>query len=422
MSVEEKILWLDATAGASGDMLLGALVDLGASFSAIERAVSALKIRGLRVVKRRVERQAVAATKVDVKVPGARHDDHHMHAHGGDGHSHGHGRTLADIRRIVAAASIAPVVRDRALVIFRRLVEAEGEAHGMSARTVHLHEAGASDAIADVVGVCVALHALSPDRIVVSPMTTGSGTVRCAHGLYPVPGPATSLLLRGAPLSGIDAAGERLTPTGAAILTSVANEYGGLPAMTVTAVGHGAGSRDDADRPNVVRAISGVASSLARPIEGDGPDPSVLVLEFSIDDATPQVLAYAVERLLAAGALDVQTAPVQMKKGRSGHHMTVLVRDARFDAVAKIALTETPTLGFRFRRERRVELDRDVETVKTRFGPIRVKVGRYLGAELHAMPEYDDCAGAAKKHGVPLIHVQEAALVGRRAGKPRRRR
>lgn len=415
MSARDNVLWLDATAGASGDMILGALVDCGAPFSVVKKAVAALGLPGVRLVRRRVVRAAVAATKIDVVLPGKVRDDHHVHAHKVGA---GHGRTLRDIRNIVAAAPIPPSVRDRALVVFRRLVEAEAEAHGLTARTVHLHEAGASDAIADVVGVCAALHALGPDRIIVSPVTTGAGTVRCAHGDYPVPGPATSLLLRGAPLTGIDAEGERLTPTGAAILTSIAHGYGGPPAMTVTRVGHGAGARDDPERPNIVRALWGERARVTA-ARGLTPQPHVVVVEFTVDDATPQLLAYAIEQLFAAGALDVHTTPVQMKKGRSGHQVTALTRPKDFEAVTRTALTETTTLGLRFRSEERIEMERVVERVPTPYGPIRLKVGRLGGVDVHAAPEYEDCAAAARKHRVPLLRVQNSALAARRAARGR---
>jgi uncharacterized protein (TIGR00299 family) protein len=321
---------------------------------------------------------------------------------------------LGDIRKIIAGARIETAVRDRALVVFRRLVEAEGEAHGVPTGRVHLHEAGAADAIADVVGVAAALNAIRPDRIIVSPLTTGSGTVACAHGLYPVPGPATSLLLRGAPLSGIAADGERLTPTGAAILTSIAHEYGGPPAMTLSGVGHGAGSREYPERPNVVRALLGVR-------EASAGSPDVVVIEFSVDDATPQVLAHAVERLFAAGALDVQSSAVHMKKGRVGQQITALMRPDRFDAVSRAALTETTTLGLRFRREARVELSRSIETVATPYGKIRIKIGTLGGEEVHATPEYDDCSAAAVKHRVALLTVQQAALGARHRSAKKRR-
>lgn len=406
MSGNETILWIDATAGASGDMILGALVDLGAPFTQVQRAIASLKLRGVRVKRRAVVRGAVAATKIDVAIAGYEHDDHHVHTHHG---KQDHGRTLTAIRKIIASSTLDPAVRDHALVVFRRLVEAEGEAHGLPAGNVHLHEAGAADAIADVVGVCAALHAIGPDRIVVSPLTTGSGTVSCAHGLYPVPGPATSLLLRGAPLTGIDAVGERLTPTGAALLTSIANEYGGPPPMTLRRVGHGAGTRDYPERPNIVRAMLGVR---AIPDRGDVAPPlapKVIVVEFAVDDATPQLLAYAVERLFAVGALDVHTTPVQMKKGRAGHQITALVRPEDFDAVTRTALTETTTLGLRFRAEGRLALDRAIEKTATPYGVIRVKVARLAGEEVHRTPEYDDCAAAARKNRVPLFVVQQAA-------------
>jgi len=415
MRAHEKILWLDATAGAAGDMILGSLVDLGAPFAAVKRAVNSLGLRGVRLTRRTVVRGAVAATKIDVGIAGHPNDDHHVHTQHGRGD---HGRTLSDIRKIISGAPLDAAVRDRALVIFRRLVEAEAEAHGLTPKSVHLHEAGASDAIADVVGVCASLHAIGPDRIVVSPMTTGVGTVACAHGLYPVPGPATSLLLRGAPLTGIEAQGERLTPTGAAILTSIANEYGGPPSMTLKAVGHGAGSRDTPEQPNVVRALLGEREASDRTAAAAPRIPQVLVVEFTVDDATPQLLAYAIERLFAAGAQDVHTTPVQMKKGRAGHQVTALTQIEHFDAVTRAALTETTTLGLRFHLEGRIELDRAIERVATPYGAIDVKVGRLDGAEVHATPEYDDCAAAARKHGVALFVVQQTALAARRAVKP----
>jgi uncharacterized protein (TIGR00299 family) protein len=422
MNAGEKVLWLDATAGASGDMILGALVGCGAPWTVVTRAIAALRLRGVRLARRAVVRGAVAATKIDVTVSGTTRDDHHVHTQRG-GRGHGHGRTLSDIRKIVAGAPIDSAIRDRALVIFRRLVEAEGEAHGLAPGSVHLHEAGAADAIADVVGACAALHALGPGRIVVSPLTTGSGTVACAHGLYPVPGPATSLLLRGAPLTGIEADGERLTPTGAAILTSIANVYGGPPGMTLTRVGNGAGARDYPERPNVVRALLGRISAAGQRAASPAQAPEVVVVEFNVDDATPQLLAYAAERLFAAGALDVHTTPVQMKKGRAGHQVTALARPEDLDAVTHAVLTETTTLGLRLRREERIELERAIERVATRYGVLRVKVGRLDGTEVHATPEYDDCAAAARKHRVSLLRVQQAALEARALRKsPGRRR
>lgn len=424
MSAPDRILWIDASAGAAGDMILGALVDAGASFAAVKSAVARLGLDGVRLTRGRVDRSGVAAARVAVRVAGHPDDLHHVlrrpHAHE-KGERHEHGRSWREIRKVIASGGLDAAVRDRALVVFRRLIEAEAEAHGMTPETVHLHEAGAADAIADVVGVCAALHDLAPARIVVSPLTTGSGTVVCAHGIYPVPGPATAVLLRGAPLSGIEAAGERLTPTGAAVLTTIAHEYGGLPAMTLRAIGCGAGSRDSDDRPNVVRAVLGETTQAGAPDRVSGAAAAeVLVVEFTVDDATPQLIAHAASRLRDAGALDVHTASVQMKKGRSGHQVTVLAPVEAFDAITTAALTETTTLGLRYRREGRIELERSFEKVATPFGPIRVKVGRRRGVELHAWPEFDDCAAAARKHGVSLLAVQQSALAARGAHRPAR--
>ena len=234
-------------------------------------------------------------------------------------------------------------MRDRALVVFRRLFEAEASAHGMAPEAVHLHEAGAYDAIADIVGCAAALDALAPDRIVVSPVTTGSGVVACAHGILPVPGPATAALLAGVPLSGIEAQGERLTPTGAAMLTSIAQDLaGGLPAMTLRSIGLGAGSRDDPERPNIVRALLGEREAPVA-VHTAGSDGDVLVVEFTVDDATPQLLAYAAERLREAGAKDLHIVSALMKKGRPGHLVTVLAHPDAFGAITRTALVETTT-------------------------------------------------------------------------------
>lgn len=417
MSGPARILHIDATAGASGDMCLGALVAVGVPLAAIRRAVARLPISGYRLTARHVLRGAVAATKVDVRLgkerdryaPGRGRRIHHSE---GD-HQGAHGTTWSDIRRIVGGGRLSPDVEKRALAVFRRLFEAEGAAHGKPAGRVHLHEVGAVDAIVDIVGTCAGIARLAPDRIVVSPMTTGSGTVTCSHGIYPVPGPATAWLVCGAPLSGIEADGERLTPTGAALLTTLADDWGGLPAMRPTAVGYGAGDRDFPERPNLLRMTLGEASrAVARDGEGQA-----LVLEFTVDDATPQLLAFAGERLFEAGALDVYTTPVHMKKGRSGHLVTVLARPGDLNALASVALAETTTLGLRYRVEGRVELERVFSRVRTAHGAVRVKSGMRDGVELHAWPEYEDCAAAARRSGVTLHEVQMAALEAHRRGR-----
>ncbi len=389
---------MDASAGASGDMTLGALVDAGVPLEVLRRAVEGLGIRGVRLVSRRVMRGALTARKVSVRVP-----------------ERGPARTWAQVRSVLERGRLESAVRRRSLEIFRRLFEAEAEAHGRPVRAVHLHEAGALDAIADVVGAAAGFEHLGPARIVVSPLTTGYGTVPTEHGILPVPGPATTRLLVGAPLSGEEAPGERLTPTGAAILTTLADGFGAPPAMRLVRAGYGAGDRDFPDRPNVLRILVG------EPIEDErlGGGGEVLAIEFTVDDATPQLLAYATERLFEAGALEVYTAPVHMKKGRAGHQVTVLCRPEDGKSLARVALRETSTLGLRYRIEGRVELDRSVRRVRTPYGPIPVKVGRLDGRELHAWPEYEDCAAAARRGRVSLQEVQLAALASYRAASRR---
>lgn len=396
-----KILWIDASAGASGDMLLGALVDLGVPLGVLRKTLSGLPIDGWSVTRRKAVRAGLAATRVVVRVPGDADVPGPFHET-----RRGHGRTWRTIRRIVSKGGLPPAVRDRALAVFERLFEAEARAHGLPVDTIHLHEAGALDAIVDVVGVCAGIERLGARRIVVSPLTTGRGTVACSHGIYPVPGPATTHLLAGVPLSGIEAEGERLTPTGAALLTTLADAWGGIPAMVPERTGCGAGTRDFPERPNCVRLVLGT--------ESGAPAPETLVVECTIDDGTPQAIAFAVERLFEAGALEVFQIPVAMKKGRLGHLITAIARPEAFDAVTDCLLRETTTIGLRFRREGRIELDRRIVAVATRFGRIRVKEASRGEVGYHAWPEFDDCAAAARRAEVPLLEVQRAALEAHR--------
>lgn len=386
-----RVLFVDAGAGASGDMILGALVGLGLPVARLKRVLSTLPLKDWSLRSRRVERHALVGRKVDVRV-GA-HQPH---------------RGWKAIERIVKGGDLDPAVRQRALGIFRRLIEAEAEVHGLPVERTHLHEAGGTDAIIDVVGACYGLHYLGVERIVVSPMTTGYGTVVCQHGTYPVPAPATLLLVRGCPVVAGDIEAERLTPTGAAILTFVADSWGPMPSMRPAKVAYGAGDREFDDHPNFLRTILG--TDVAAP----GPDlPSrgqVLVLETTIDDVPPQSLAYACERLFELGAYEVFTSAVTMKKGRSGHLITVLGRPDQFDELAACLTAETSTLGLRYRIEQRLELERSSRKVRTPWGAVRVKIGRVGDREVRAWPEYEDCAAIARKRGLTLSEVQQAAL------------
>jgi len=395
-----RIAHFDASAGASGDMILGALVDAGVPAAYLRRTLGTLPLEGWRIVSRKVVRAGVTARKIDVRVP-----------------AHQPARRWRDIRRIIRGGDLDTRVRDRALEVFHRLIEAESEVHGREFEKTHLHEVGATDAIIDVVGACVGLSWLGVERVVASTMTTGFGTVRCAHGVYPVPAPATALLVRGFPITGGDLEMERLTPTGAAILTTIACEWGPLPAMRSTAIGYGAGSHEPEGHANLLRVTIGDGSSHASPRPGN----ETMVVEFTVDDATPQVLAHASDRLFDAGALEVYTTPVFMKKGRAGHQVTILVRPDDLAAVAETAFRETTTLGLRYRSEGRLELDRSHRRVRTRWGTIPVKIGRLGSETVQAWPEYDDCVRLSRRHGVPLKEVQIAALEAFRKTQRKRR-
>lgn len=382
--------YFDCFGGVAGDMVLAALVDAGLPVDVLRDLVVRLKLPEVTVAAERVRRGALAATLVTVHIgPAARR-----------GHRH-----LPDILGIIAGAGLSPPAADRAGRTFRRLAEAEAAVHGIPVEKVHFHEVGAADAIVDIVGACVGLETLGIDRLLCSPLPVGSGTVRCEHGVLPVPAPATLELLRGVPLADCDAAGEMTTPTGAALMTTLAAEVGPLPAMRVDAIGYGAGTRDTPERPNVLRLIVGTLAAA-----GQADTDSVVVLEANLDDATGQTVAYAVARLLEAGALDAYSVPITMKKGRPGLLLTVLARPADAADLEAILFAETTTLGVRRYVCQRHCLAREHVTVTTAFGPIRVKIGRQRGRVVRAWPEYDDCAAAARAAGQSLWAVQEAAL------------
>ncbi|MCP3978708.1 MAG: nickel pincer cofactor biosynthesis protein LarC [bacterium] len=384
-----RVLFLDAGAGAAGDMILGALIDAGAPLARVKRELAGLDLPAWSLTCRKTLRCGISGRDARVRVRG---DDT--------------ARDYRTIRKIVRGGGLAADVRERALAVFERLIRAEAEVHGVPVERAHLHEVGAVDAIVDIVGTSIALSILAPRHIVVSPMTTGHGSVRCQHGTYPVPAPATLLLVRGFPTVAGEHAFERLTPTGAAILTTIADAWGPMPALLPRAIGYGAGDRDVPGVPNMLRAVVGDAPGEA----GSDVERRVVVIEFTVDDATPQLLAYVAERLREAGALDVFVTPVLMKKGRPGHNVTLVSRPDDSGRLAGIALEETPTLGVRMRDERRIELQREIVKVRTRYGHVRVKLGHRDGRRIQAWPEFDDCAAAARKHSVPLAEVQQAAL------------
>jgi hypothetical protein len=397
-----RLVYFDCASGASGDMLLGALVDLGLPLDTLQGELAKLPLPGYRLAAHKVHRAGLHATKVDV-VLASDHEHGHgqSHEHGHE-HHHGHSRGLLDILRLLDHSGLDGAVRDRAAACFRRLAEAEGEVHGVPPETVHFHEVGAVDSIVDVVGGVVGLSWLRADRFASSPLNVGTGTIAMAHGTYPVPPPATARLVRGVPVYGAGE-GELLTPTGALLVTSHAAAYGPLPALRIEAVGHGAGSRDTPGRPNVLRLIVGEESS-------EGTSERVLVLEAEIDDMLPQLYGPLLARLFDAGAKDAYLTPVQMKKNRPGTLVTAIAPPASRAAIEEVFFTETTTLGVRSQEWDRTTLEREVIAVETPYGAVGVKVGRRGGAVLNAQPEFEDCQRVATASGVPVKEVWAAAI------------
>jgi uncharacterized protein (TIGR00299 family) protein len=390
-----RLAYLDAFAGVSGDMLLGALIHAGAPVDLLRSTLDSLKV-GATLEVEKVDRSGISATHIRILTHGepAEHGHHHHEPH----------RALSDIRKLIIAASLAAPVEKRALRAFELLAEAEAKVHGIPVEKVHFHEVGAVDAIADIVLTATAGHALGIEAWRCSPLNVGSGTVQCAHGRFPVPAPATAELLRGAPTYSSGHENELVTPTGAALLRAFDSTFGPLSEMTVESVGYGAGSRNPPGFANVARLSVGEMQSAA------GNSETVLVMETAIDDCNPQVVAYFAERALELGALDVLRTPVFMKKNRAGTLLTILVDAAHAPAVEDLLLRETSTLGLRIREERRVCLERRIVEVATEWGTVRVKVGSRGDEELNVAPEFDDCRRLAEKNAVPVKRVMEAVL------------
>jgi uncharacterized protein (TIGR00299 family) protein len=386
-----RIVYFDCASGASGDMILGAVVDLGLPVEELRAELARLGVEGWRIEASRVNRSGLASTRVDVIAEVA-----------GQPHRH-----LRDVLAILDASTLDSAVKERAGALFRRLAEAEAAVHGTTPEKVHFHEVGALDSIVDIVGGVVALGWLGAARFVSSPLNVGTGTVTMSHGTFPVPPPATARLVEGVPAYGAGE-GELLTPTGALLVTAHATEYGPLPLMAVEKAGHGAGGRDTKGRPNVLRIV------LGREAAG-GPSERVLVLETEVDDAPPQLLGPLIDKLLAAGAVDAYFTPVQMKKGRPGVLVTALAPPAAREALEEVLFRETTTLGVRRQEWDRTTLERETRTVETAYGPIRVKIGLRRGAVWNAWPEFGDCEEAAAARGVPVKEVLAAALAAWRA-------
>ncbi len=448
----------DAGFGIAGDMALGSLLDAGAHLDAVNAALSALGVPGLRVETQRVSRcgldcirasvrwhsedadptpaavtepasergsAALEGSAVPARAPTHQHDHashpaghahdhstgsgpHHTHdrAEAPPHHPHGHThRAYRDIRDLLAASALPAGVRERAEAVFARLAEAEGRIHGRPPAEVHFHEVGGQDALGDIVGIAAALDDLGVSALTVSALPAGGGTVSAAHGLLPVPAPAVALLLEGFDVDPGPVAAELVTPTGAAILAALARPAGTWPSCRLAGSGWGAGRRDFPGHPNACRFVWGERAAAPEILSE-----TLVEMETNVDDQTPELVGHLYERLFAAGALDVATSPLWMKKQRQGVRIWALVRPGDADLAARCLFEESSALGLRVREVRRWSLPRTVETVQTRFGPVGVKVARMGERVVNAAPEYEDCRTAATRHGVALKTVFAAAL------------
>jgi pyridinium-3,5-bisthiocarboxylic acid mononucleotide nickel chelatase len=416
---ERRIAWIDCSSGASGDMLLGALVASGVPLEVLTTAVDLVAPESVELSAARVTRNGLAATHVSV-----------------DGTDSRHHRTWADVRKLLDESELDDGVRRAAHETFRRLAEAEAKVHGTTPEAIHFHEVGALDAIADVVGACAGFVHLGLDAVYASPVAVGSGFVRAAHGRLPVPVPAVVELLAtaGAPSYAGETAnsaagdtdgvkgplGELCTPTGAALLTTHVTGWGGQPPMRVRAQGFGAGTREVPGRANVVRLVLGTAlDSAASPAAQGPPTSTQIVVESNVDDLDPRIWPAVLQRLLAAGAADAWLTPILMKKGRPAHLLAVLVDPDRLDAVCQVVFTETSAIGLRSHRVLKQPLDREIRTLALPDGPVRVKIATYAGAVVNVQPEYDDVAALAERTGRPVKSVlAEAAALAQQQVRP----
>jgi len=428
-----RIAYLDCFSGISGDMMLGALVHAGVEPELFRRTIAALGLDA-RIEVRQVDRSGIASLKVDVITPGADHDHAHLvlgaehHHHDGRDHNHphgqpqvqgdeqqdhspDHGRSLAEITALISRATIPSHARELALRAFQLLGAAEARIHNIPLEKVHFHEIGALDAIVDIVCCAAGCDSLGAGRWLCSPVNVGGGTVQCAHGIFPVPAPATAELLKGAPTYSSGAQAELATPTGAALLRGLNVDFVEMPEMTVDRIGYGAGARDPRGYANVLRLSLGEAR------EANLSSDVVTVIETAVDDLTPEIIGYVTEQALTAGALDAMVAPVQMKKNRPGHLITLLCRPEDASRISELLLRETSTLGVRWRQERRRIMDRHLESVRTPWGEVRVKLGYSNGRLANCAPEFDDCRRIAQEHGIPLKAVMQEAV--RLAGRER---
>jgi uncharacterized protein (TIGR00299 family) protein len=439
-----KTLYLDIFSGISGDMFVGALLDLGVDAGQLEHELASLHLGGYHLHVGRKLSASMEGVKFDVHLTETHehdrdhdhHDDHghsrgheHTHAHEhAHAHSHehagdsGHRRNFKEIKKLIAGSGLSDWVKRRTVSVFERIAVAEGRVHGLPAEEVHFHEVGAVDSIVDIVGACIGLEALGKPRVLAGPAVDGTGWIDCAHGRFPIPAPATLHILgaRGIAITQCDVPHELITPTGAALLAEFAESFGPMQGLTAAKIGLGLGSRENKTRPNVLRAILGDAASPAvtGAAANDWETDTISVLETNLDDINAEILGHFVEQAFAAGALDVFHTPIQMKKNRPGVLLTVLCPEADADRFTELLLRQTSAFGVRRTTASRRKLRREMTTVKTPFGEVTVKLGKLNGEVVQAAPEFESCRKLAESAGVPLKDVYEAATRNLKAGPP----
>ncbi|MGO8820087.1 MAG: nickel pincer cofactor biosynthesis protein LarC [Desulfomonilaceae bacterium] len=387
-----KVAYFDCFSGASGDMIIGSLLDAGLPLELLRSELSKLSLAHYEIGVRKAIKRGLAGSQVIINIDERHHHDHHRH--------------LYDIISIVKNSDLAESAKEQVIKIFSRLAEAEANVHQTTVDRIHFHEVGAMDAIIDVTGAVVGLEALGIERVYCSPLHLGSGTIECAHGVLPVPAPATAELIKDKPVYSTGVKGELLTPTGAAILTTLAYEFGPMPAIIPQKLGYGAGTSDP-PIPNLLRVIIGDLTDGF----GDYEFERVAVLETNIDDMNPQIYDYLIQKMLKEGALDVFLAPIQMKKNRPGTMMTVICQLGKLEEFSNLILRETTTLGLRWRIDNRIKALRSFEDIKTNYGPVTVKIAKVGGKITNYSVEYDDCKRLAIENQVPLKEVMDHAKI-----------
>lgn len=381
-------------------MTLGAFVDAGADFERLKSELARLGVEDYELKLDKVVKHGISATDITVDI----HHHHHDHSHG---HGHHHGRSFSDIKNLIENSGLPGKIKTRSIAIFKRLGDAEAKIHGTTIEEIHFHEVGAVDSIVDIVGACICLDMLDIDEIYSSPIPTFHGMVKIAHGMFPLPAPATAEILKNVPWRELGIEGEIVTPTGASILAELASGFGPMPAMSVKSIGYGSGKKDFGI-PNVLRVVIGEKAD--RPDHNNHEHKSVQVIETNLDDLNPQTYELVMERLFEAGALDVYLTSIQMKKNRPAVLLSVICAPSDTGKMADIIFEETSSIGVRISSQQRICLPREIVTVETKFGAIRLKVARRDGETVNIQPEYDDCKAAALKHKVALKMVRDTAI------------